>query len=266
MCRYISEAILSVWTQTLQVLELIVVDDGSNDDTAREAEATCKRLTKRNPSGQHPAVLVFSQQRRGTSSARNLGIRVTSEPWIAFLDADDVWSPQKIELQWSMISRYPMTGIVSCQYQTFKDGEQWQTSIPPGSDGRTCANPRELGRFLPRVGPGFFKSGFVPLPSTVIVRRDAIESAGGFDENMQAVEDYECIMRILAHFPLAIVERPLMGYRQHATNTHLNLPLMEKHLHRYCELVIANPHNYPPGAVEASLRGLNRVRSCYMLD
>ena len=266
MCRYISEAILSVWAQTLSVLELIVIDDGSTDNTAREAEAVCRRLASGKQPGQHPVLLVFSQQHRGISSARNLGIRVASEPWIAFLDADDVWTPQKIELQWSMITRYPLTGVVSCRYQQFKDGEQWQTSVLGGPARPSRPKSREFGRFLPRIGPDFFKSGFVPLPSTVIVRRDAIETTGGFDENLEAVEDYECIMRILTHHPLAIVERPLMGYRQHATNTHRNLPLMEKYMRRYCELVAANPQNYPPGAAEASLRGLEWVRTCYVLD
>ncbi len=266
MCRYISEAILSVWNQSLSVLELIVIDDGSTDNTAREAEAVCSRLARATRDGHHPVPLVLSQQHRGISSARNVGIRLASKPWIAFLDADDVWTPHKIELQWSMITSYPLTGVVSCEYRTFKDGEQW---LAPGLEW-AARTPRssspELGKFLPRIGPDFFSWGFVPLTSTVIVRREAIETAGGFDETMEVVEDYECIMRILTHHPLAIVERPLMGYRQHATNIHRNLPLMEKYLRRYCELVSANPQNYPPGAAEASVRGLEWVRTSYVLD
>ena len=266
MRSFIGEAILSVCAQTLPVSELIIIDDGSTDDTASKAASVCRRLGSDLERGHRPIFLVFSQQHRGVSAARNLGIRVASEPWVAFLDADDVWNSQKIELQWSMITQYPQTGVASCEYQTFKDGARRNTSLPSCLTWPSSTEGRQLGRFLPRIGPDFFRSGFVPLPSTVIVRRRALDKAGGFDENMHAVEDYECFMRILAHHPLAIVERSLMGYRQHVNNTHRNLPLMKKYLLRYCELVAANPQNYPPGAIEASLRGLEWVRSCYVPD
>ena len=100
----------------------------------------------------------------------------------------------------------------------------------------------------------------------MIVRREVIEEVGLFNEKLEAVEDFDCFMRILANYPLAIVERSLMGYRQHGTNTHRNLPLMEANLLKYCELVAANPQNYPPGASEAATRGLEWVRTCYGLD
>ena len=264
--RFIREAIVSVCTQSLSVSELIIINDGSTDGTGLEADSVCRKLECDAEISPTPSFLVLHQDHRGISSARNVGIRLASQPWIAFLDADDVWSRNKIELQWSVIVRYPDVGVVSCAYSTFKDGGRVLPFFTSCLTNPSNSDIGEPGRFLPRIGPEFFTSGFVPLPSTVIVRREVIEEVGLFNEKLEAVEDFDCFMRILANYPLAIVERSLMGYRQHGTNTHRNLPLMEANLLEYCELVAANPQNYPPGASEAATRGLEWVRTCYGLD
>ena len=100
--RFIQEAIESVYAQTLAVRELIVVADDCVDGTARiagELGATVLRIKARNP-----------------SVARNVGIRSATEKWIALLDADDFWKPNKIESQWKAIRAFPEAGIISCDY------------------------------------------------------------------------------------------------------------------------------------------------------
>ena len=215
VCRFIREAIVSVCAQSLSVSELIIINDGSTDGTGLEADSVCRKLECDAEISSTPSFLVLHQEHRGISSARNVGIRLASQPWIAFMDADDVWSRNKIELQWSVIVRYPDVGVVSCAYSTFKDGGRLQPFFTSCLTSPSNSDTGEPVRFLPRIGPEFFTSGFVPLPSTVIVRRDAIEEVGLFNEKLEAVEDFDCFMRILANYPLAIVERSLIGYRQH---------------------------------------------------
>lgn len=268
---FICEAILSVYSQTLPVSELIIVDDGSTDDTGWQAASVIRdldrhvkgrRLNRR--SGVVPRVL--QQQQRGVSSARNTGIHNSGEEWIAFLDADDIWHPNKIEQQWEMIMRWPDAGVISCDHSTLRDG---QTIVPSclSASGNPQRSPKnsfgnELGTFLPRIEYPFFESGWIPLPSTVIVSRRAFDSVGLFDESLHAIEDFECFTRILARYPLAVVEQPLVQYRLHADNLHSNLPLMRASLLKYFDLVIASPQSYPVGAVEVAIKGRVRASSC----
>ncbi len=268
---FIREAILSVYAQTLSVSELIIVDDGSTDDTGWQVASVIRDLERHHKKCRCNGSLrwlcivpqVLHQERRGVSAARNAGIHRSGEKWIAFLDADDIWHPRKIEQQWEMIMRWPDAGVISCDHSTFRDG---QTIMPSclsasGNPQRCRRNSvrNELGALLPRIEHPFFESGWVPLPSTAIVRREAFESVGLFDECLHAIEDFECFTRILARYPLAVVEQPLVRYRLHENNLHFNLPLMQASLLKYFDLVIASPQAYPTGAAEAAIKGRARA-------
>lgn len=270
---FIREAILSVYAQTLPVSEVIIVDDGSTDDTGWQAASVVRDLeqhTKRCRRKPHMTLRwscvvprVLHQEQRGVSSARNAGIHKSGEKWIAFLDADDIWHPNKIEQQWEMIMRCPDAGVISCDHSTFRDGQTIMPSCLSASGNpqrwRRNGFGNELGALLPHIEHPFFESGWVPLPSTVIVRRDAFDSVGLFDECLYAIEDFECFTRILARYPLAVVEQPLVRYRLHENNLHSNLPLMQANLLKYFELVIASPRAYPTGAAEAAIKGRARA-------
>src|SRR5260370_24933691 len=123
----------------------------------------------------------------------------------------------------------------------------------------SCSN--QLGTFMPRVEHRFFESGWVPLPSTVIVRREAFDSVGLFNEHLDAIEDFECFTRIHARYPLAVVEQRLVRYRLHETNLHFNLPLMQANLLKYFDLVIGSPQAYPHGAADAAARARGRAEA-----
>jgi glycosyltransferase involved in cell wall biosynthesis len=249
--------VLSVYAQTLPVSQLIIVDDGSTDDTAWQAASVLGDCRSSGGSCMVPRVLY--QEQRGVSSARNTGIHNSAEEWIAFLDADDIWSPDKIEKQWELILKWPKTGLISCDYSTFRDGKTITASCLSayGNPQRWPRNSfsNQLGTFLPRVEHQFFESGWVPLPSTVIVRREAFDTVGLFNEYLHAMEDFEYFSRILARYPLGVVEQPLVRYRLHETNLHFNLPLMQANQLKYFELVIASPQAYPTGAAGAAARG-----------
>jgi glycosyltransferase involved in cell wall biosynthesis len=270
--RYIRQAIISVFAQTLPVSELIIVDDGSTDGTLVEAKRTIetlryhaarrRRRQGRAPSWTHIKTLLLSQHNKGVSAARNIGIRAAACDWIAFLDADDTWDPRKIELQQELAGRWPTAHLITCDRRIL-EGEQIIADsylAALGHPQRSLSNVLidELGCVFPVIGADYLERGWVILPSTVMVRRWLFCSVGLFDEYMGGMEDWECFMRILARYSIALVETPLANYRLHENNTHRNHSLMEAGHRRYVELVVANPERYPPGALIAARGFLGR--------
>src|SRR5205807_9239792 len=104
---FIREAIESVFAQTVAPAEFFVVDDGSTDDTARIAESM--------------GVRVISQANAGLPGARNRCVREASQPWVAFIDQDDLWEAEKIERQMEIASANPELGIISCDFTIFDE-------------------------------------------------------------------------------------------------------------------------------------------------
>lgn len=96
---------------------------------------------------------------------------------------------------------------------------------------------------------------WVLLPSTVLIRRNILDDVGEFNEDLHCVEDYEFFMRILAHYPLAVVNNVLMRYRLHQGNTHRDIALMRTNLLRYFDIVTTSPERYPIGAFKAAVKG-----------
>lgn len=238
--RFIGEALASVRTQTVQPAEVIVVDDGSTDRTpgiARDGGAT-----------------VLTQRNMGVAAARNAAIRTTWRPWIAFLDADDIWEPQKLEAQWAAIQACPDAGAV------FTDFTEFDANGPIG------------GRFLSRkahyssirraaIAPGavrcdpeslcqqFLEGNFI-APSTMIVRRDLLLQVGLFDEALSHLEDRDCWLRLLAVSTMAVVERPLVWSRIHESNLTNDLLRANVAGILLTERILANPAKYPPATAE----------------
>jgi glycosyltransferase involved in cell wall biosynthesis len=223
----VGDAIRSVQEQTLRVAEILVVDDGSTDGTARAAEQQGAR--------------VLRQQNQGVSAARNAGIRATTEPWIAFLDADDVWYPEKIERQWAAIERYQDTGFVSCDLCWFDGHAPLHAEREPDASVTWFAS-------APAV---FLANEMSYMPSAAVVRREAILTAGLFDESLRHNEDFDCFLRVLRDWPLAVVRRPLVGIRMLAGSASKDQLKMVRSFIEVVERTRTFPERYPPGTAQA---------------
>ena len=215
--RFIAEAIESVLGQTLPPQEIVVVDDGSNDDTA----AVVKIFGER--------VRYVRQENRGVSEARNRGVAATTSDLIAFLDADDTWEPTKLEKQATRFAADELIGLVHCGMREFDSvsGETIALHLDGGEDG--IAENLLLWEGPVVVGPG----------GTIMVRRKAYEEAGGFDVRMKCGEDWDLCYRIARRYKVGFVAEPLVNYRSHGAAAHRNVGNMERGMGMFYEKAFA---------------------------
>ena len=184
----VREAVASVRAQRGATVEIVVVDDGSSDDTAAGLASEFR-----------DALQVLRTANRGVAAARNLGVAASRGDWIAFLDSDDLWLPDKVSAQLAFFESRPDADI--CQTQ-----EIW---IRNGVRVNPCAHHRKPS------GDIFAPSLRMCLvsPSAVMMRRRLFERTGGFDETLPACEDYELWLRIARNTPVWLVDRPLVVKR-----------------------------------------------------
>lgn len=176
---FLKEALQSVVEQTLQPSEIIVVDDGSTDETAD----LCKKS--------FPQVRYLYQENRGVAAARNAGIKTATEKWIAFLDSDDLWLPEKLARQWEFVQENPQAKIVQTEEIWIRNGVR----VNPGK------------RHQKKSGQIFENCVSICLvsPSAVMIDREVFEKVGAFDENFIFCEDYELWLRIALHYPIDLL-------------------------------------------------------------
>ncbi len=187
------EAVRSVLAQTRPAAEVLVVDDGSTDDTADQLAAF------------GPPVRVIRKENGGVSSARNRGVAEASGERIAFLDADDVWHPRKLETQLGVLEAHPDLGLLGTR--TF----DWPGPVPDPPAAPPLARV-PFDRLIVR-------NAF--CTSTVVVRTAVLRAAGEFDTSLQGPEDYDLWLRIAAAAAVANLDARLTGYR-HATPNSLS--------------------------------------------
>lgn len=209
----LAEAIESTLAQTWKDLEIIVVDDGSTDDT-REVVARYGGRVR----------YIFQPNSGRPALARNVGIRRAAGEYIAFLDSDDLVSREKIEMQVRFLRENRRVGMVVTDFSTFADGKTISRSFT--SDG----HPRFVSWPKTRVGPHEYvlsegvcdclaMDNFIGT-SSVVVRKDVFDSVGLFDESpeVRSSEDIDMWFRIVERFPLGYVDIPLHAYRIHSDN------------------------------------------------
>jgi len=180
----LAKALQSVYAQSFPPAEVIVVDDGSTDDT-RELVRSRFRDAR-----------YIYQQNKGVSSARNTGIAAASGDWIALLDSDDHWQPDKLEQQCEHLRTWP-------DYKICHSDEIWVRN-------GTRVNPMKKHA---KQGGHIFRH-CLPLcvisPSAVLIHRDLFTAVGLFDERLPACEDYDLWLRICARHPVLYIDQPLI--------------------------------------------------------
>jgi glycosyltransferase involved in cell wall biosynthesis len=189
---YLGQAVQSALAQTHRDLEVIVVDDGSTDDTALVAQAFADTRVR-----------YIYQENRGLSSARNAGLREASGVFISFLDSDDQFLPHKLELLLAELERHPEAGLAAGQ------------AIPVDQDGQPIGKVFDKG--LPAERAQWLLGNPLHVGS-VLLRREWQERVGFFDESLRSYEDWDLWLRLArARCPMRWVARPVSLYRFHPT-------------------------------------------------
>lgn len=185
------ETIDSVLAQTYVNFELIMIDDGSQSETSEIAKGYSD-----------PRIRYYYQENRGMAAARNRGIKLSRGEYIAFLDHDDVWLPEKLEKQLAVFQADPSVGIVFSPVIFFDSRKTWLQSVP------AKCNWKDL-----------LKSNFIHTCSCVMVKRQLIVSADEFfDPASVPADDYDLWLRIGQNSKIVCTPEALVRYRIHANN------------------------------------------------
>jgi glycosyltransferase involved in cell wall biosynthesis len=200
----VQEAIESVLNQTYQHCELIVVDDGSTDETAEVFTSYGSRIT---------AIRI---NHAGPSAARNCGIRIGRGDYIAFLDSDDLWLPKKLQTQINFFEHNPEAQICQSEEIWIRNGKR--------------VNPRNKHK----KNSGWIFEQCLPLcvvsPSAVMIHRSVFDAVGLFDETFLACEDYDLWLRIAPRYPIYLIDEPLIIKRGgHADQQSRAIPSLDQY-------------------------------------
>ncbi len=188
----VRQAVESVLCQTFPQWELLVIDDGSTDNT-EEIISSCAASDGRVRYYRQPC-------NKGVSAARNEGIRQAGYEYVAFQDSDDLWHADKLEKQMRIFEERPETGLVYCAIQgTRQDGTQ--VRIPDASIDRQLLQGN-LYRLL-------LQGNVIGAPAAVI-RRDCVDRCGGFDEGLSCLEDWELFLRIAKEYEIGYLDEVLV--------------------------------------------------------
>jgi glycosyltransferase involved in cell wall biosynthesis len=200
--RYIDGALESVFQQTYRHVEIIVVDDGSRDATRSKVHAYANR------------VWYLEQANAGVGSARNRGLEVALGDYIAFLDQDDLWRPEKLEVQLEVAARNPESGLVACDGVRFENGSRvsghllsrWVRDRLAGAESREVT-----GRFYREA----LTRNPITSPSQMLIPRNVVKNVGPMITGPHESEDWDYTLRIALRYPITMHQHELVVYRLH---------------------------------------------------
>jgi len=199
--KFIMQALESVVNQTLSPRRIIVIDDGSTDNTNQIVTEYIKTSKIE--------IKIIKKENGGLSSARNRGVKESTSPFIAFLDADDTWEPNKLEEQLNIFitTEYKNLGLVYCNYDLIdtegeKDLQSYKVPLNEKLQGNVFKELLKSNKIL--------SSG-----SGVLIKREVFEKTGVFDENLKFGEDWDMWLRIAKMYEVSYSEKVLTHIRRH---------------------------------------------------
>jgi len=200
----ISQSIESVLAQTFKDYEIIVVDDGSSDGT--------KQLMRERFAGK--LVYIRKEVNGGLSAARNTGVKAARGRYVAILDDDDLWLPEKLKMQVGLIEEQPSLGLVYCNSLTINEHDEVKGEIKGSKRGALFDE--------------LLSSNCLGPPSGVLVPKTVLAQVGYFDENLSALEDWDLWIRVSQLYDIDFVDMPLLRYRVHGDNMSKDVTNMQR--------------------------------------
>lgn len=200
--RFIEKALRSVLNQDLLPAQIIVVDDGSTDETASIVHGV---------RGEVPVRYLYKEN-GGLSSARNAGVRACTASYVAFLDADDEWYPDKLSEQFALFLESPFRNLaaVYCRYDLIDEN-----SLPDERGHIVEPDPFNRGLIFDRLLAGNMITG---SGSGILVKSEVLRKVGDFDESLSACEDWDLWLRLAREHEFDYVPRKLVRIRRHDSN------------------------------------------------
>ncbi|MBS1257947.1 MAG: Chondroitin synthase [Candidatus Scalindua arabica] len=199
--KFIGETIESVLKQTYDDYEIIVIDDGSVDGTRDALQPYMQRIR------------YHYKENGGIASAKNAGISLSEAEFIAFLDHDDLWDPDKLKLQMEHFNSNPQIGLVYAKYTSFRNDKELRTKPDKGYSGWI---------FKELLSKSFIQT------STVMVKRECLNEVGPYDESFSLGDEYDMFLRIARKFQCGFIDKGLTRYRVHDRNASKDDLLFDK--------------------------------------
>lgn len=200
----IAQTLESVFAQSFQSFTVYCINDGSTDNTGIILDQWSLR---------HKNLHVIHQKNQGQTKAKNKGIKISKGKYIAFLDSDDLWEPDKLLFQYALMEKKPDVGLCYTNglYINSQNEPQGEIGISTALQGK-CLSTLLLGNAI--------------VASSVMIRSTLLETTGLFDETLTACENWELWTRFASVSNLAVIDKPLTLYRRHANNMSHNLEKM----------------------------------------
>lgn len=218
--NFIRNSIDSVLNQTFEDIELIIVDDGSSDDTPNIINTYKDSRIK----------YIRFPNNKGVSHARNAGIKASAGQYIAFQDSDDTWDLTKLEKQYDYLMSNPNYNVVYTKMRCNCS----ELSIPDFYTPNDTITENELSGFIYK--PLLIRN-YIGAP-TLLIEKSIITESNLFDESMKSLEDWDFILRIAAKHPIGYIDEPLHIYNLH-NNDHVSLHV-EHHFESLCKIISRN--------------------------
>jgi len=195
---YIEKALQSVFNQTFKEFELIVVDDGSTDDSLQIVQQINKSTNQQ--------INIITQSNSGVSTARNNGVKTAKYNYIAFLDADDWWEPGFLEEMAKLINSFPEAGIYGSNYFYVKNNRKRIINVGVDTDFQSG--------YINYFGV-YAKTLAMPLwTGAVILQKDVFNEMQGFKPHLKLGEDFDLWIRIALKYPVVFLNKSLSNYNQ----------------------------------------------------